>query len=151
AGGQGFVTEYAQAASTLAGVVFADSEESDWQRIKAGGDAGAVSLLQSSRFAFFDGAQDVLKDYQSSSAGVLGAFEDKVIKPMRDTQAVLNGYPFVTRLYTTMSAPEMTVDPEFDYNPDLPNISNLHTADQVVECNPYVEQFDAPWRITLAN
>ena len=55
----------------------------------------------------------------------------------------------MTRLYTTMSAAEMTEDPLFTFNPDLQPVSNIHTAERVIECNPSVEQFSAPWRIEL--
>lgn len=53
----------------------------------------------------------------------------------------------MTRLYTTMSADEMTVDPLFTFNPELPTVSNVHTAERIIECNPDIDQFDAPWRI----
>jgi len=34
-------------------------------------------------------------------------------------------YPYVTRLYGQMSPEEMTIDPVFDFNPELPDISNV--------------------------
>ena len=33
----------------------------------------------------------------------------------------------MTRFYTTMSARDMTLDPDFDLNPSLPDVSNQHT------------------------
>ena len=51
------------------------------------------------------------------------------------TQELLASRPYVTRLYTTLSAPEMDLDPLFDFNPDLPNVSNVHTARRVIECH----------------
>ena len=33
----------------------------------------------------------------------------------------------MTRLYTTMCARDMTLDPDFDLNPRLPDVSNPHT------------------------
>ena len=44
------------------------------------------------------------------------------------------GQPFITRLYTTMSAAEMDVDPIFDFNPDLPEVSPQHLATQYITC-----------------
>jgi hypothetical protein len=35
-------------------------------------------------------------------------------------------YPYLTRLYGQMSPNEMTVDPVFDFNPNLANMSNIH-------------------------
>jgi hypothetical protein len=72
-----------------------------------------------------------------------------VIQPMRTVQNRLSAHPYVTRLCTTMSAAEMTGDPLFTFNPDLPTVSNVHTATRVIECNPDVNQFNAPWRIEL--
>ena len=40
----------------------------------------------------------------------------------------------LTGLYTTLSAGEMTLDPVFDFNPDLPEVSNLRTAAARWEC-----------------
>jgi hypothetical protein len=55
----------------------------------------------------------------------------------------------VTRLYTTLSAPEMDLDPLFDFNPDLPEVSNVHTARQVVECHRSIHRSEAPSRFEL--
>ncbi|MDA1127498.1 MAG: DUF2330 domain-containing protein [Chloroflexi bacterium] len=37
-----------------------------------------------------------------------------------------NRYPYVTRLNTVISPLEMTVDPVFDYDPQLKDVSNIH-------------------------
>ncbi len=79
----------------------------------------------------------------------LETFEANVVEPMSKTQELLTSLPHFSRLYTTMSASEMTLDPEFDFNRGLDDVSNTHVADQVVECNPSVSMFDAPWRILL--
>jgi MYXO-CTERM domain-containing protein len=70
---------------------------------------------------------------------------EKVIKPMADTQALFDSAAYVTRLYTTMSADEMTTDPAFDFNKDLADVSNLHTATIAVGCGNV-----GPWTATLA-
>jgi hypothetical protein len=43
-----------------------------------------------------------------------------------DLQTLLGGYPYLTRVYTEISPEEMTVDPTFRYNENLPNVSNVH-------------------------
>jgi hypothetical protein len=35
-------------------------------------------------------------------------------------------YPYLTRLNTVISPEEMLVDPIFDYDPQRPNVSNVH-------------------------
>ena len=46
----------------------------------------------------------------------------------------------ITRLYTTMSANEMTVDPLFSFNPDLENIDRFHRATLHVTCDDTGEE-----------
>jgi hypothetical protein len=41
-------------------------------------------------------------------------------------QELRQGYPYVTRVYGQMSPNEMTVDPVFDFNNNLPDVSNIH-------------------------
>ena len=57
-----------------------------------------------------------------------------IVTPLRETQALFDTYPVLTRLYTTLSTGEMTLDPVFDFNPDLPEVSNLRTAAARWEC-----------------
>lgn len=83
------------------------------------------------------------------TAAFLTELEENVVKPMRDTQDIIDGQTYMTRLYTTLSAAEMTQDPVFDFNSDLPDVSNQHSADRVIECNPDVFQGDAAWRVEL--
>ena len=60
--------------------------------------------------------------------------EEVVVEPLRATQDLFGDYPYLTRLYTTLSAEEMTVDPIFSFNPDLPEVSNVRTARARWEC-----------------
>lgn len=62
------------------------------------------------------------------AAGFAAELEELVVKPLLRSQQLLNAHPYLTRLFTTMSAEEMTVDPEFDFNSDAPAVSNVHTA-----------------------
>jgi MYXO-CTERM domain-containing protein len=81
-----------------------------------------------------DGGADVDGGAPAAGGGILDfdreaflvALDREVIEPVRQTQALFGGDRQVTRLYTTLSADEMNVDPEFDYNPDLDDVSNVH-------------------------
>jgi hypothetical protein len=81
--------------------------------------------------------------------GFLQELFENVVKPVRDTQQLLNTRSYLTRLYSTMSAEEMTVDPAFNYNSDLAQVSNVHTAQQYIQCSPELAVWEAPWRIEL--
>jgi MYXO-CTERM domain-containing protein len=86
-----------------------------------------------------------------NSTTFLRQLYEMVIKPMQETQALFDSRPYLTRLYTTMSADEMTMDPVFAFNPDLDDVSNIHTATQVLECGKSGDPFgaDAPWSVEL--
>ena len=53
---------------------------------------------------------------------------ERVVKPLEAAQALFDKHPYLTRTFTTMSADEMIRDPVFSFNPDLPDVSNEHTA-----------------------
>ncbi|MDD9969973.1 MAG: DUF2330 domain-containing protein [Myxococcales bacterium] len=67
---------------------------------------------------------------------------EQVVRPMLETDSLLLSQSWVTRLYTTMSPEEMTEDPVFDFNPDLPAVNNVHTQERLVGCT-----FTGPWRV----
>ena len=56
--------------------------------------------------------------------------------------------PYLTRLYTTLSADEMDRDPIFSINPDMDDVSNLHVAETRVTCDAGLVN---PRSITLAD
>jgi len=84
-----------------------------------------------------------------SPSGYLAELEKSVITPIQLVQNLIDAHPEITRMYTTLSADEMTLDPLFGFNAELPSVSNQHTADRVIECKPSLSQFEAPWRIEL--
>jgi hypothetical protein len=45
-------------------------------------------------------------------------------------QALRDRFPYVTRFYGQLSPEEMTVDPVFDFNGQLPDVSNIHDLTQ---------------------
>lgn len=52
--------------------------------------------------------------------------EERVVLPTRAAGKLFEDNPYMTRLFTTMSPDEMTRDPVFSFNPDLPDVSNVH-------------------------
>ncbi len=82
-------------------------------------------------------------------AAFLAELLERVVQPMVDTRALFEAHPQLTRLYTTLSPAEMSLDPEFDFNPDLPMVSNRHEAERIIECAPELGLSEAPWRVLL--
>lgn len=169
AGGHGFVTELAGTTTTLASAIWTPSDEQRWSELRAL-PPDSQYRYAAGVFAGYDGFRDVLRDHVvlpvgvtaeqvqqcpecypevQSDADFLSALEANVVEPIRLVQALINAHPQVTRLYTTLSAAEMTVDPVFTFNPDLPAVSNLHRADRVIECRRGYYVSTAPWRIEL--
>jgi MYXO-CTERM domain-containing protein len=172
--GRGFVTEFAGPTTGFSGVVWQQFEEQAWQSFRSGVYDSFELLFNASyyQWAAYDGYWDAVRaavtlpadvafaDFQLCpncySARVtfapsefMTALEENVIEPMRSVQNLIDAHPQMTRLYTTLSAEEMIVDPLFTFNPDLPEISNVHTATRVIECAPSIYQWEAPWRIEL--
>jgi hypothetical protein len=174
--GQGFVTEFAGSTASLAAVVWTQSDEANWMSFKGSvyGSFGELFNRAFGQYGGYDGFWDATRTAVTLPSGL--AFEDfklcpscyaeqvtfspatyiaeierNVIEPMRRVQDLIDAHPVLTRMYTTLSAEEMTLDPVFTFNPDAEDVSNLHTADRIIECNPSVFQSEAPWRIELAN
>ncbi len=59
----------------------------------------------------------------------------QVIDPVQAGQDMVDRHPYLTRLLTTMSPEEMTLDPMFDFNASLPEVSNQHSMARTVRCN----------------
>jgi hypothetical protein len=72
---------------------------------------------------------------QVDVAAFLDGLEENVLEPMSETRALFKPELTVTRFYTTLSADEMTVDPAFDFNPDLAPVDNVHTAERYIRCD----------------
>jgi uncharacterized protein (TIGR03382 family) len=170
--GQGFVTEFADATTSLANVVWSQYDETNWTYVSARvyTDFNEIFTTMYGQYGQWDGFWDAVRttvtlpegvafedfqvcpncysaDIQFSPAAFISAIETGVIQPVRLVQTVIDAHPYVTRLYSTLSAAEMTVDPLFTFNPDLPTVSNIHTAERIIECNPDIFQSEAPWRI----
>jgi hypothetical protein len=174
AGGRGFVTEYAGRTSALSKVIWTDSDEQQWLSFRDSVNSSLAQIFENAYFAysgysgFWDAVREVVTlsngatvddlkscptcyggNLQFSPSAFEAALEGSVIEPMRRVQRLFDARPYVTRLYSTLSAGEMTEDPLFTFNGDLSNVSNVHTAERVIECSRDVSQFEAPWRIVL--
>ncbi len=79
-------------------------------------------------------AEFVGDDDTLDGAGLAAAVRDQ-IQPVREHLAqVFEAAPYLTRLYTTLSAEEMDEDPVFSFNPDLDEVPRTRTAVRTVQC-----------------
>ena len=174
AGGHGFVSELGAPSSDYEDSIWSDYDQTTWDTYMATTFVDGYDAIDqaSGRYRFWEGwreavcgsltlpagldcdtfgrSPDAYRDQvQVDETGFITALWEKVVKPVKDAQAFVTMQPYMTRLYTTMSPEEMTEDPLFDINGDLADISNVHTAKQIIECSPDVYQWNAPWRIEL--
>jgi hypothetical protein len=74
------------------------------------------------------------EDFVFDPAALAHDLDLRVVTPLKDSQALFDSRPYLTRLYTTVSPDEMTRDPIFAQNPDLPDVSNTWNATAVATC-----------------
>ncbi|MDP1829596.1 MAG: DUF2330 domain-containing protein [Archangium sp.] len=60
--------------------------------------------------------------------------EEKIVVPARAAGALFRSFPYLTRLYTTLSPEDMTSDPVFSFNAGLPEIARDHRATLRIDC-----------------
>jgi uncharacterized protein (TIGR03382 family) len=65
--------------------------------------------------------------------------DEKVVKPALAAGKLFRAFPKLSRLYTALSPQDMTRDPVFSFNADLPDVSRDHTATLTVECNAFTD------------
>jgi hypothetical protein len=82
-------------------------------------------------------------------AGLVAAIDEAITQPRNAAQALVARHPYTSRLFTTMSASEMTLDPEFRLDPALGTFSNVHPATIVIECDAAHYQREASIRLEL--
>ncbi|MCB9715144.1 MAG: DUF2330 domain-containing protein [Myxococcales bacterium] len=63
------------------------------------------------------------------------AMEARIVVPGQHAVQLLDANPYLTRMYTTMSPGEMTEDPMFHENAELPEVPNNLQATQRILCN----------------
>jgi Uncharacterized protein conserved in bacteria (DUF2330) len=174
AGGQGFVTEFAGTTDKLKSLIWTQSDAQIWTNIQSQiyGSFSEFFAQVYGQYGSWDGFWDATRvavtlpadlafedfklcpncyagQIQFKPATYLAELQKSVIDPVKLVQDLINAHPSMTRMYTTLSAEEMTVDPIFTFNADLGDVDNQHTAERVIECSPSVFQFEAPWRIEL--
>jgi hypothetical protein len=71
-------------------------------------------------------------DYQP--AAMAQEIQDRVVAPTLEAGALFDQHPRLTRLYTTLSPEDMTLDPVFSFNPSLPDVAKDHQATITYYC-----------------
>jgi len=171
AGGQGFATDYAGRFDNLLASISSPADlEAQLARISASSDVEYLSLVQNiilnsvvgdtladalplqsgqSPDQYFDRnflvTNFTTTELAAARSAVDTVIRDEVIAPLQASLDVLGGNRYLTRLFTTLSADEMTVDPAFVFNPDMGDQQLDRNAMLSVDC---IDDRDH-WNLTL--
>lgn len=95
-------------------------------------------------------------DYDSYLAGLgfrpsefVDALNEAIVAPRAHAQEIVERHAKLTRLFTTMSATEMSEDPVFYPSLAARDVSNIHTARLITECAPEYFYYTAPQKLIL--
>jgi hypothetical protein len=80
-------------------------------------------------------ASDIDRTKWGDGTAFARALEERVIVPGRHASDLLATYPYVTRMYTTISPAEMTADPTFQEADNLPMVGATQTATALTKCD----------------
>lgn len=58
-----------------------------------------------------------------------------VLAPLEAAQAMVDAWPYLARMTSSISPLEMTVDPSFVANPEMGDVAQVHEAELLVQCN----------------
>lgn len=61
----------------------------------------------------------------------------RVLMPAEHAKTLFETWPYLSRLYTTISPNEMTEDPLFLFNPQLPDVASQRIANRYIRCDGY--------------
>lgn len=78
-------------------------------------------------------------------------FDARMVQPLVEVQDLLDRFDYVTRMTSSMSPDEMTIDPVFRFAPDQGDVSPLREAIQVTDCRLPLPIGKAPRWIELSD
>ncbi|MFT4626746.1 MAG: hypothetical protein ACI8PZ_005424, partial [Myxococcota bacterium] len=162
AGGQAFVTDDVSSTGTVSRLFYSEGRfDLDGLR-NAPTAPDLVDRLPEAGFAFNDEVMAVLRteypvpdgfpgrpesfytnpsdwrewwvDTPFDGDAVVDALEAVEVEPRRQIQAMFDANRTITRLRSSVSPEEMTADPTFGFNPDLPTFDDLGTVNQIRLC-----------------
>jgi hypothetical protein len=70
-------------------------------------------------------------------AKMAAEIDERVVQPTKAASALFDKFPYLTRLYTTLSPQQMNRDPVFSFNATLPPVANVHNGTLFVHCDVF--------------
>ena len=93
---------------------------------------------------------EYVDDIPFDSTKFAAAIDERIVQPLANVQAMFDGHPHMTRMTSSVSPVEMTVDPTFVFNRQVTqSVELLRTATIEYYCDPGMEYLEAPRRLVL--
>ena len=98
-----------------------------------------------------EGYRSELAGFDFDEAACANELEASIVAPLRHAQELFDRVPYFTRLHTSLSAEEMTVDPVFAFNSEMGDVDNVHRATAVMVCDNQGDYGAVPIVVTLSD
>ena len=93
-----------------------------------------------------------LAGIEFDSRAFAAAIDERIVAPLENAQGLFDSHPHLTRMTSSVSPVEMTVDPTFVFNADMAqSVDTQRTATVEMYCGDGVSFEDAPRRLVLAD
>jgi hypothetical protein len=93
-----------------------------------------VAIAESSFYNNMRAYEEYTGNLEFDPGALVQDLQSVVVDPLKQAQELFGRESYLTRLFTTLLADEMTVDPMFSFNPDLGGVENLRSAMAHWEC-----------------
>lgn len=90
-------------------------------------------------------------DANFDAAYATAEIETFIVEPLREAQATIDAHPTISRLTSSISPVEMTIDPMFVFNPDMGEVDGLYRSNLVTMCGDGNDWEESPMRLELPN
>jgi MYXO-CTERM domain-containing protein len=110
------------------------SAEGGAAALDAGGSAAGATLNEGAFYSCLSCYASAIDTTKWSATGFASALSSRIIDPARHADSLLANWPYLTRMFTTISPAEMTVDPEFLEHDGLPTVRVSGSSVQRVTC-----------------
>jgi hypothetical protein len=96
--------------------------------------AGLTDVSDQAFYQGIFGYKDQLKDVKVDTAAAIAELQRTAVAPRRALQDLFQRFDYLTAMSTAMSPEEMTQDPLFVFNGQLPRVSLFHLAEGRIRC-----------------
>src|SRR5262249_48082617 len=92
------------------------------------------TAIENNFYACLSCYRDMIDMSKWDAAAFSSALSSRIIAPARHADLLLQAWPYLTRMFTTISPVEMTQDPEFWEHDGLANVNASGRAVQRITC-----------------